>query len=170
MELSADNNSAWHVPWRDAFKADEGKKKAKKAKSDLPVNILGTPNLWVDESGKGAWAVLRALVTGGHSSRRLQFLQMAIGAEETTTPVRVNDGLRVVWLSVPDLKRRVVPAETIVWFRFDDELCAAIARDSTPLSELQITLHGQEIQTFARSYPLDPAVVAALAMACSGAS
>ena len=166
-ELSADNNQAWYVPWRAAIKADEGKKKTKKGKSDLRVELLGTPKVWIDESGTGAWVVLRALVAGGHSSRRLELLEMAIGGGENATPVRVNDGLPVVWLSIPDLKRRVVPAEALSWFRFDAELCASIERESTAPTDLQITLRGKELRTMTRSYPLDADFLAAFGTACA---
>ncbi len=166
-ELSADNNDAWHVPWREGLKADEGKKKIKKRKKDLPVEILGTPKVWVDESGGGAWVVLRALVSGGHSSRRLETLQMVLGGEGWTVPVRVNDDQPVIWMSTPDLRRRVVPAEVLAWFRFDEDLCTAVGETSRTPANLEVTLSGAEIRPTTGSFPLGPEIASGLASACA---
>ena len=167
LDLSADTNDAWYVPWRDGITADEGKKKTKKPKKDLPVDLLGTPKMWEDATGEGAWIVLRAIVTGGHSSRRLEKLQMALVGEAGKVPVHVNDGQPVVWMSIPDLRRRVVPSEVLSWYRFDQELCAAIKETALSPATIEITVSGTEIRTTAREYPLIPEIQDALARECA---
>ena len=167
QELSADNNDAWYVPWRAGIKADDGKRKTKKTKEDLPVDILGAPKMWVDESGAAVWVVLRALVSGGHSSRRLETLGIVLSGQEGSAPARVNDNQPVVWMSTPDLRRRVVPAETLAWFRFDDTLCAAIEKDSISPTEVEITVGGPEVRSVTHILPLSPEIAEALATACA---
>jgi hypothetical protein len=165
-ELSADNNDAWYVPWRDGIKAAEGKKKTRQPKKDLPVDLLGTPKMWVDETGKGAWIVLQAIVTSGHSSRRLENLDMALVGEEGKVPVHVNDGQPVIWMSIPDLRRRIVPSEVLAWYRFDQELCAAVNETDLSPATIEVTVSGAEIRTTAREYPLIPEIRDALAGEC----
>jgi hypothetical protein len=167
-DLSDDNNDAWYVPWRDGIEAAEGKKNAKKKKKDLPVELLGTPKMWLDDSGNGGWVLLKAIVAEGHSSRRLEKLEMAVADEHGTVPVHVNDGHPVVWMSIPDLRRRVVPSEVLTWFVFDDDLCAAIQRASIAPHKLDVTVSGSEIRTTTGAYPLPPELTRGLAAACAG--
>jgi hypothetical protein len=166
-DLSADNNDVWYVPWREGIEADEGKKKMKKGGQNLSVELLGTPKMWVDATGEGAWIVLRALVSGGHSSRRLEKLEMALLGEEGRVPVTINEGQPAVWMSVPDLRRRVVPSEVLAWFRFDPELCAASEEISLSPTAIEITVSGSEIRTTAREFPLLPEIPGALAAECA---
>jgi len=166
-ELSADNNDSWYVPWRDAIEAVEGKRKTKKKAKDLPVELLGTPKMWLDEQEKGAWVILQAIVAGGHSSRRLEKLEMAVAGERGAVPVHVNDGLSVVWMSIPDLRRRVVPSEVLAWFRFDDDLCAAIRERSISPETIEVTVSGSEIRTTTQAYPLTPGIANGLARTCA---
>jgi hypothetical protein len=165
-DLSADNNDAWYAPWREGIEAAQGKKAARKPKSDLEVEVLGTPKMWVDESGQAAWMVVKALVADGRSSRRLESLRASLVSGDDRIPTAVDDGLPVVWMSTPDLRRRVVPAETLTWFRFDDELCAAVRASPAPPATLELTLSGSEIRTTHRTFALDATVRDALARAC----
>ena len=167
LELSADNNDAWYVPWRDGIEAAEGKKKTRQPKKDLPVDLLGTPKMWVDGNGKGAWIVLQAIVTSGHSSRRLEKLEIALVGEEGKVPVLVNDGQPVIWMSIPDLRRRIVPSEVLAWYRFDQELCTAVNDAGLSPATIEITVSGTEIRTTAREYPLIPEIRDALARECA---
>jgi hypothetical protein len=166
-DLSADNNDVWFAPWREAIEAARGKKAAREPKSDLEVEVLGTPKMWVDETGEGAWMVVKALVAGGRSSRRLESLRLSLVRDETRTPVNVDDGRPVVWMSIPDLRRRVVPAETLAWFRFDDQVCDGIRKLPAPPETVELTLGGTEIRITTREYELTPRVRDALARKCS---
>jgi hypothetical protein len=169
-ELSADNNDAWFVPWRDGIEAAKGKKQTKRKRVDLPVELLGTPKMWLDETGAGAWVVLNAIVAEGHSSRRLENVGLALADESGSVPVQVNQGKPVVWMSVPDPKRRVVPSETLVWFVFDDALCAAVRGASVKPETLEVTVSGTEIRTTTHTYALPPEVGVGLAAACAKAN
>jgi len=166
-DLSDDNNDTWYVPWRDGIEAAEGKKNAKKKQKDLPVELLGTPKMWLDETGKGAWVLLQAIVAEGHSSRRLEKLEMALADEHGAAPVYVNDGHPVVWMSIPDLRRRVVPSEVLAWFVFDDDLCAGIQGASIVPESLEVTVSGSEIRTVTQSYPLPPEIARGVATGCA---
>ena len=123
--------------------------------------------MWLDEEGKGAWVVLQAIVAGGHSSRRLEKLEMAVAGEQEAAPVHVNDGLSIVWMSIPDLRRRVVPSEVLAWFRFDDDLCAAIREQSISPETIEVTVSGSEIRTTTHAYPLTPGIADGLARTCA---
>jgi hypothetical protein len=164
-DLSADNNSAWFVPWREEIRADEGKN-VKRERTDLPVEILGTPHAWIDASGDLGWVVARALVSGGHSSRRLQTLRISLDEGSRSADVNVEGGRPTVWLSVPDLRRRVVPAETLSWFPIDPALCAKLQSASIRPAAFTLTLEGPEIRTTAGTFPVDEPFRAALQAAC----
>ena len=74
-DLSADNNDSWFVPWKEELEAIEGKK-AKKKREPGPVEFLGPPEMWVASDSLSALR-LRAVVSGGDSSRRLGNLELA---------------------------------------------------------------------------------------------
>ena len=50
-------------------------------------------------------------------------------------------------MSIPDLRRRIAPAEVLAWFRFDDALCAAIRAASIVPETLAITVRGEPGRT-----------------------
>ena len=105
---------------------------------------------------------------GGHSSRRLQTLHIiTLDGETGSVPVRVNDAQHVVWMSIPDLRRRVVPAEVLAWYRFDETLCGALREGSVSPDGITITVDGSEIRSTSASFPLDAGVADALARACA---
>ena len=68
-------------------------------------------------------------------------------------------------MSTPDLRRRVVPADVLAWFLFDEDLCTAVG-ETSPAS-LEVTLTGAEIRPTTRSFPLGPEIASGLARACA---
>jgi hypothetical protein len=166
-ELSADNNSAWFIPWKDRISSSEKKKKF--GKSTSQVTLLHQPRLWRDDTGNGAWIVISAVVAGGRSSRRITGLQVSLVNEAGPIQLPLNDDeYEPIWMSVPDLKRRVVPAETLAWFRLNDDLCDALTKGGPPTT-LDVTITGADIEEFTGNYPLDPEFATALVSSCPAA-
>jgi hypothetical protein len=157
-DLSADNNDTWLVPWKEAVRGDDSAKKKEKKESRPTgtVALLGTPEMWI-QGGDWGWAMFTGLVTGGRSSRRLQEMTLQLEGDGTSVPLKVNaDRVPPIWISIPDVRRRVVPAKAMIWFPLDEDLCTALAADSFSPTTLQITLGGPDVEAIDRSYPLEP--------------
>jgi hypothetical protein len=157
-DLSADNNDVWFVPWRDAVAAADRKKKKKtEKKGPGTVELLGKPKMWVDEHGDG-WLVIDAFVTGGDSSRRLGSVTIQFGELE----LEIGD-TDDIWFSVPDLKRRIVPARTGIWLPTIELACTQIARGD---DELEVTFTGDHVVTATKRVELPPEFVEDYREAC----
>lgn len=153
LDLSAQGNDVWYVPWKDAIKGEEGKRKRKKPRQPGTVGLLGAPKMWVDADGD-FWLLLRAVVSGGDSSRRLGDVRLELldAAGGTVYEFRSE---RVVWISAADFKRRVVPAESFHTVPSREEFCAALSGPSPSVPDrLEITISGGNAEPISETYPL----------------
>jgi len=167
-DLSADNNDTWLIPWKEAIRGGEKERKNKKEKTRPmgTVELLGSPEMWVQGRDWG-WVLFTSLVSGGRSSRRLEEMTLQLEGEGMSVPLRVNaDNSPPIWMSIPDLKRRVVPARAMIWFPLDDALCTAVAADSFAPTMLRVTVGGSDAEAIERDYSLEPRFVTQLAESC----
>jgi hypothetical protein len=137
-DLSADNNDVWFVPWRnevaDLHKVKE-KKKKKNKREPGSIEFFGKPKMWIGDD-KDVHLVLMAYVTGGDSSRRLGDISVRLGENELHI-----EGLDALWFSVPDLRRRLVPARGIFLLPPAKEMCADLEQGDR---KVEITVGGAE--------------------------
>ena len=86
-------------------------------------------------------------------------------------PLKVNDDrIEPVWISIPDLRRRVVPAKVMVWFPLDENVCAAATVDSFSPTSVRVMVGGSDVETIERTYPLRPGFVEYLTKFCNEGS
>ena len=137
--------------------ADRKKKKKTEKKGPGAVEFLGNPKMWVDEQEDG-WLIIGAFVTGGDSSRRIGSLRIRMGALE----LEIGNA-RDIWFSVPDLKRRVVPARTGIWLPTIEKACTELAKDDL---QMEITISGEQVVTTTKSFELPPEFVEDVRDAC----
>jgi len=162
-DMSADDNDVWFMPWRDEVAGLEKIKEKKKRKGKIPpgaVEFFGQPKMWIDRSDE-IYMMITAYVTGGDSSRRLGRVRLQIG----DTEIRVEDA-EGVWFSVPDLRRRLVPARGIFLIDRDEETCAEIEKG---LRSMTLAIEGTNIETGTLTFDLDDQIVDELKGACSRA-
>jgi len=72
----------------------------------------------------------------------------------------------LMWSSVPDLKRKIVPAKGIVGLRHDEELCTALVDRGFNPTTLEVTVSAPEVVTRTASFSLDLGFLAELRAAC----
>ena len=147
-DLSADNNDVWFVPWKkevDDVRKVKGKKKNHK-RAPGAVEFFGQPKIWVGDDGDG-YLVVTAYVKGGDSSRRLGELRLTMGQTELT--VGDTEG---VWFSVPDTRRRLVPARGIFWLPHEEQICREIDAGNRTV---KIEVLGEQVIPASTTFELD---------------
>ena len=161
-DLSADNNDVWFVPWRHEVAGLEKVKEKKKRKGKREpgaVEFLGKPKAWIDERGD-TYLVVTAYVAGGDSSRRLGQLRLQIGE----TKILVAD-TESVWFSVPDLRRRLVPARGIFMLPQEEQICAEIEKGNRTV---ELVIDGEDVEPASTTFELSQGYIKNALAACAG--
>jgi hypothetical protein len=164
-DLSADNNNHWFVPWRREVAAVENRKKQTKPKRQPTgaVEILGSPEMWIDSRDR-VFVALTALASTGDSSRRLRNVTVRLaGTGLEFDAIRGED---IVWFSVVDLRRRLVPARTIVWLPAGGRACRAIEEGA---NLLEVRVSGRNLETAERTFELEAGFLDQMRRSCSTA-
>ncbi len=107
--------------------------------------------MWVDEHDDG-WLMIGAFVTGGESSRRLGSLTIRLG--ELELEIGATDD---IWFSIPDLKRRIVPARTGIWLPTIELACTEMAKG---VRQLEVTITGEDVAQATKRFELAPEFLA----------
>jgi len=160
-DLSADDNDVWFMPWRDEVAGLEKVKEKKKRKGKRGIGtaeFLGEPKVWIDDRGN-TYMAISAYATGGDSSRRLGQLRLLIGESEIV--VEDTEG---VWFSVPDLRRRLVPARGIFLFTREEPICAEIERGNRTVN---LVIAGKDVEMASMSFDLDDRFIVDALAACT---
>ncbi len=102
--------------------------------------------------------VLTAFVTGGDSSRRLGGMTVRFDGN-----VLESGNMDNVWFSVPDLKRRLVPARGGVWLPTIESACDSLADGKV---DVEITVGGEGAELTTTMIQLEPEFIEAFGAAC----
>jgi hypothetical protein len=163
-DLSADNNDVWFMPWRDEVAGLQKVKEKKKRKGKRGTGtgeFLGEPKVWIDDRGN-TYLAISAYATGGDSSRRLGQLRVEIGESEMV--VEDTEG---VWFSVPDLRRRLVPARGIFLFTREEPICAEIEKGNRTV---KLVIAGKDVEMASMTFDLDDRFIEDALAACAQSS
>jgi hypothetical protein len=163
-DLSADDNDVWFMPWRNEVAGLQKVKEKKKRKGKRGLGtaeFLGTPKVWIDDRGN-TYMAISAYATGGDSSRRLGQLSLQIGESEI-----VVDDTEGVWFSVPDLRRRLVPARGIFLFPREEPICAEIEQGNRTVN---LVIAGKDVDMASMAFDLDDAFIEEALAACTQSS
>jgi hypothetical protein len=157
-DLSADNNDVWFVPWKSEVEDVQRQKKKNKKREPGAVDFFGQPTFWVGDNGDG-YLVVTAYVKGGDSTRRLSELRLTMGQIELT--VGDTEG---VWFSVPDARRRLVPARGIFWLPHEEQICREIDAGNRTI---KIEVFGEQIIPESTTLELNDDLVRDVKAACT---
>ena len=161
-DLSADNNDVWFVPWRDevvGLQKVKEKKKRKGKRGPGTAKFLGEPKAWIDDQGN-TYLAISAYVTGGDSSRRLGRLRLQVGESEI-----VVDETEGIWFSVPDLRRRLVPARGIFLYPREGPFCAEIEKGNRTV---ELVIDGEDVEPASTTFELSQGYIKNALAACAG--
>jgi len=135
------------------------KKKKKNKWETGSVEFFGKPKMWIGDD-KDVHLVLMAYVTGGDSSRRLGDISLRLGENELHL-----DGLDALWFSVPDLRRRLVPARGIFLLPPAKEMCTDLEQGRRTVEIAVGSAEGADVEPGSTTIELEePFVQDALAI------
>jgi hypothetical protein len=164
-DLNVEDNDLWHVPWKETIKGEEGKQKSKWMRQPGTVQFLRKPSLWL-AGGNRLWGSFEAVVSGGDSSRRLGDLKVALVSDELNIPFSPTEA-PTVWISVPDLKRRVVPAKALVSTPLDEDFCVIMGGEGPLPDSILLRVDEGNIEPIEQRFPLDPVLSQEIRAACN---
>jgi hypothetical protein len=110
------------------------------------------------------FVALTALASTGDSSRRLRDVTVRLAG--TGLEFNAIRGEDIVWFSVVDLRRRVVPARTIVWLPAGRRACRAIEEGA---DLLEVTVSGRKLETVEGTFELEPEFLDQMRRSCAAA-
>ena len=106
------------------------------------------------------------MISGGDSSRRLGDLKVALVSESLDIPFTPTE-VPTVWLSVPDLKRRVVPGRAMSATPLDEDFCLFMGGDGPLPDSILLQVNEGNIEPIEQRFPLDPALKQEIRAACN---
>jgi hypothetical protein len=121
--------------------------------------------MWTDSDGD-FWLAIRALVSGGDSSKRLGDVRLALLDPADRTIYKTSFD-RVIWTSTADFKRRVVPARSFHTPPSREEFCKAIgALEPSSGIKLELSITGGNAMAFSETYSVDKELIAEVQSFC----